>query len=427
VANYLIQQGRAWSVKVPIPADVQGVFGKRAFKQSLKTSDKAVAIIRSGPLIVQFKAMIEEARGNPTAQLDEYLEKASEALREAKANLSVGPDDIAGLEDEIRDRLLAAHNVSDVEELPPSATSKLVETYKITTGQLTPFDAPLSQYSKYRNVEVKTAAKDTYVVTKFAKRVSSIQEVDKKAVREFVRFLSEDEGRKNRTIKDNLSTLRTYWRWLQENSLADDNKANPFVDVTLPPENRKDAAEAVRLPFTIEHIRTLDNSIMAGSNGALQAIFRLALYTGCRIEELAQLETSHVTAEEINIVRAKTPAGNRTIPVHDKLKPVVADLLSRSDEYLIPDLTVNGIGVRSAQVSKQFGYLKTKLGFDSRYVFHSIRKTVSTLLEQAGVPEGVAADILGHEKKTMTYGLYAGGSSMSQKREAVSKLDYEVE
>jgi hypothetical protein len=32
-------------------------------------------------------------------------------------------------------------------------------------------------------------------------------------------------------------------------------------------------------------------------------------------------------------------------------------------------------------------------------------------LEQAGVNEGIAADILGHEKQTMTYGLYSAGTN----------------
>lgn len=426
MSNYLIRQGQAWSVKVPIPADLQQVFGKKAFKKSLKTSNKSIAIARSGPIIVHFKSEIEDARGNPTAHLDNYLEKTAERLQEAKINPHVSEDDVAGLEDELKDRLLAAQNVSHLEELPASVASKLIETYKITVGQLTPFDAPLDRYAKYRKVEVKTAAKDKHVIAKFAKKVSSIQAVDKKAVREFIKCLSEEEGRKKRTIKDNISTLRTYWKWLQDNSIADENKVNPFVDVALPQENRKDAAEAVRLPFTVDHIRTLDQAIMAKSSKMLQAIFKLAIYTGCRIEELAQLETANVTEREIKIVRAKTTAGNRTIPVHDDLKPVVADLLTRSDKYLLPDLTVNSIGVRSAQVSKQFGYLKTKLGFDSRYVFHSIRKTVSTQFEQAGVTEGIAADILGHEKKTITYGLYAGGSSMAQKREAILRLCYKL-
>ena len=92
MSNYLIQQGQAWSVKVPIPADVQQVFGKKAFKKSLKTSDKAVAIARSGPIIVHFKSEIEDARGNPTAHLDNYLEETAKILQEAKSDPNVTQD-----------------------------------------------------------------------------------------------------------------------------------------------------------------------------------------------------------------------------------------------------------------------------------------------------------------------------------------------
>jgi integrase len=65
------------------------------------------------------------------------------------------------------------------------------------------------------------------------------------------------------------------------------------------------------------------------------------------------------------------------------------------------------------------------MGFKGRdKVFHSIRKTVGALFEQAEILESVAADILGHEKQTMTFGLYSGGPSTKQKREAVCKLKY---
>jgi integrase len=57
-------------------------------------------------------------------------------------------------------------------------------------------------------------------------------------------------------------------------------------------------------------------------------------------------------------------------------------------------------------------------------VFHSIRKTLITLMDNAGVPEGVAANIVGHEKQTMTYGLYSMGSVLEKKREALAKAVY---
>ena len=56
-------------------------------------------------------------------------------------------------------------------------------------------------------------------------------------------------------------------------------------------------------------------------------------------------------------------------------------------------------------------------------MFHSIRKTAATVFEQAGVPEGVTADIIGHEKQTMTYGLYSGGTSVKQRHEAILEFE----
>jgi integrase len=68
------------------------------------------------------------------------------------------------------------------------------------------------------------------------------------------------------------------------------------------------------------------------------------------------------------------------------------------------------------------------MSFGPEHVFHSIRRTVATLLENAGVSlEGVAADIIAHENTTMTYGLYSGGATLQAKRKAIEKLCYPLQ
>ena len=47
-----------------------------------------------------------------------------------------------------------------------------------------------------------------------------------------------------------------------------------------------------------------------------------------------------------------------------------------------------------------------------------------TLKKDADVSEHIAADLLGHEITTMTYGLYARGVGLEVKREALAKLKY---
>ena len=59
----------------------------------------------------------------------------------------------------------------------------------------------------------------------------------------------------------------------------------------------------------------------------------------------------------------------------------------------------------------------------SSMYFIQYAKTAATVFEQAGVPEGVTADIIGHEKQTMTYGLYSGGTSVKQRQEAIVEFE----
>ena len=51
---------------------------------------------------------------------------------------------------------------------------------------------------------------------------------------------------------------------------------------------------------------------------------------------------------------------------------------------------------------KRSSKLKVALDFGEQQVFHLIRKTVATIFEDAGVPENVSAEILGHEKRRIT-------------------------
>ena|SRR5579872_3591111 len=127
----------------------------------------------------------------------------------------------------------------------------------------------------------------------------------------------------------------------------------------------------------------------------------------------------------MTVTDAKTEAGRREVPIHSKLAPILTRLIKASrDGYVLSGLSRNKYGDRSNAIGKRFGYLKRALGFGGQHVFHSIRKTVATLLEDAGVAENIAADILGHDKPTMTYGLYSGGTSLKTKREAIEKLSY---
>ncbi|WP_041938042.1 tyrosine-type recombinase/integrase [Gallionella capsiferriformans] len=157
----------------------------------------------------------------------------------------------------------------------------------------------------------------------------------------------------------------------------------------------------------------------------LQSLIMLGAYTGARIAELCAIKVADVTDSSFHIIEAKTGAGVREVPIHSSIKELVGKLKAESvDGYLLSGLTFNKYGDRSNAIGKRFGILKTDLKYSGGHVFHSIRKTLTTLLENAGVSENLAADIVGHEKPRITYGLYSGGATLKVKQAAMERVKY---
>jgi integrase len=182
------------------------------------------------------------------------------------------------------------------------------------------------------------------------------------------------------------------------------------------------------IPFENDELIQIYIESAKKSDIALCKLIRIAAYTGARIEEICSLHKEHVSLnkESIKIIKSKTNAGERLIPIHSDILPLVNELLKNEDPvYLIPNLTKSKYDDRSNAIGKRFGRLKKKMSFSKLHVFHSIRKTVSTQLENALVLENISADILGHQKPNMTYGHYSGGTILDVKRKAIQNLHYD--
>ena len=228
-----------------------------------------------------------------------------------------------------------------------------------------------------------------------------------------------------KTVQRILSALRGYWRHLQTEGVAGEDH-EPFDRLDVARRSKGTKPKIVRKPFEPSDVlKLLDEATRRGDN-ELADVIRIGMWTGCRIEELCALKVDQVKEDHFRVENAKTKAGRRDVPIHKELAPTMARLIDQSEDsgYILPGLTMDRYGARSIGVSNRFGRLKRDMGFGPAHVFHSLRKTVVTLLENAGVPENVTADIVGHEKGTITYGLYSGGASLAVKAAALAKLSY---
>lgn len=268
------------------------------------------------------------------------------------------------------------------------------------------------------------------------KHFGTVEAITGQGVREWVRVLmrgapasqgiAAKPGASESSIKRIVSFSRNFWGYLQEIEKAP-GELQPFV---VPSFSKKGSSKTSTgkggwESFTPEEVVTVLNTAIEKGDHELADLIRLGMYSGARIEELCALKVADCTDDAFSITDSKTDAGIRQVPVHSELVGVVQRLKESSkNDYLLPGLTFNKYGDRSNAIGKRFGRLKQSLGFSDKKVFHSIRKTVVTQLESAGVSENLTADIVGHEKPRITYGLYSGGHSLAPMKEAIEKVRY---
>lgn len=409
--EYLILRGNTWYARMGIPEDVRHKLGrKREYIQSLRTSDRKIAVIQSKPLIAEWKNAIHIARGNASA-----IQKTALMMRnDIEANERINPD--TGMSDAD----YAAEDIADGLDGIEQA-----EFYDYYTGRKgTPFRHFASEFVKATYTNTKTAGDAERSINLFSAHCPTIESVSARAVMKWV----DSETRSLSSVSKTKTFLSKYWKYLQQRDyVSRDHK--PFTDIELP---RTLKPRQAREAYTDDEVSLIAQHLQSKQDDALTAITTLAMYTGARISELAGLRVDSVISIDgitcLKIDDAKTKAGNRVVPVHPKIQGLIKTLTAGStDGYLVSGVKSKGGKERRADVlGKRYGRLvRNDCLLPPTKVFHCFRNTVATKLESAGVPENIAADIVGHDKATMTYGLYSGGTSTQQKYEAIKLIEFD--
>jgi integrase len=94
------------------------------------------------------------------------------------------------------------------------------------------------------------------------------------------------------------------------------------------------------------------------------------------------------------------------VRVPTAIQPLVTRLMERrdSDGHLIRSTAANKWNQRGSPLGQRFSKMKTRMGYDRRRTFHSIRHTYASMLAHAGVPMDLLRDLMGHENGDVTLG-----------------------
>ena len=416
--SYLQKRRRRWYAVLEIPKALRPHFAnKPRFIQSLEIDSRTVAERRVLPVVAAWKKRIAAARNEPIDDDAAYWRRTLRNAKTEEQRQSILEQiDYAAWD-------IGAINVENIGD-PPSSDPEARRFYGTATGALVPLTEHLDEWLSTSRTTAKTQDMRRSDVKRFAAKFAMVQDVTRPEVRRWITGLMNDDGLTPKTVQRILSAIRGYWRYLQSIDVAGEDH-EPFSKLDVARQNKRTEPRSKRQPFEpADVVKLLDAAIERGDD-QLADLIRLGMWTGCRIEELCALKVEQVKGDHFAVGEAKTKAGWRDVPIHRELAQTMARLIEGSkDGYVLSGLTVNKYGDRSNRIGKRFSKFKSAMGFGSQHVFHSLRKTVVTILENAGVPENVVADIVGHEKTTMTYGLYSGGVSLAVKGEALVKLAY---
>lgn len=200
---------------------------------------------------------------------------------------------------------------------------------------------------------------------------------------------------------------------------SDAVRVNPVREVA-PIERRRRGAPAI----TLEQLRELLR-IVRGDQRLVELdqadLIEFLAGTGCRIGEAcalawedvdlragtAQIHANVIRGRGIGVVRQdhpKTKAGVRLISLPSSLVELL-QRRARDDRSSLVFPTVLGNIRDPRNTSRDWAKARDRLGFPG-VTTHSFRKTVATLLDQAGLTAREIAEYLGHENPSLTQDVY---------------------
>ncbi|WP_428661402.1 tyrosine-type recombinase/integrase [Reyranella sp.] len=435
--TYLVKQGNRYWARFQVPEDVRAAFDKREHWENLRTDDLKLAQARRNRALSDFRARVLEARGSVGIMDDDAL-AWRQTVREAAGTEEAGTVVDLTLEKAAERyvpgglkaaqraaRLFHDEDLSDaVLDLGGPEARRFIAVALEGKLPLAPFVDPWNTVRK-SEVEPKTAHMDRTVVERFVATFPLAADVTPPAVAAWIDKRRTDGDVSPSTLQREVSGLRSFWGYLKGRGEVPKEAPDPFQGLRFKGK-AKDATRSKRQRFSPGEIAALYREALRRDDQDLADLIAIAAYSGARREEICALSIPQIVKGWFRIEDAKTEAGVREVPVHPRIEAIVKQRIDgRKAGYLFEDLDSDKYGNRGDALGKRFGRLKTAMGHGPEKAFHSIRHTFTRMLEEQKVPENLTADLIGHAKTTMSYGVYSGrGATRPLLGDAIRKVSY---
>lgn len=175
--------------------------------------------------------------------------------------------------------------------------------------------------------------------------------------------------------------------------------------------NVKTEKAAEKTPFTVEEVNHLWKYLYTQRFDDVPLIL---LYSGLRISELLELRTENVDLKNktLNIIKSKTAAGIRIIPIHEKILPLIKKRYNKNNTHLI---TLDGKGMTYSQFNRSYWTVEN-------HTIHETRHSFITFLSKLSNDKIAIKKLSGHAVDDITD--HYTHRTLDELRTEINKLEY---
>ena len=241
-----------------------------------------------------------------------------------------------------------------------------------------------------------------------------------------------------KTVNNYIDTFRRFWDWAERHDHA---PIKLFEGMKV--AKAKQTA-TTRRAYTQHETQLIKADLVNDTSPFVKKLdykwgALLGLYTGARLREIAQLNVSDIKQEKgVWYIDINADGDNKSLKTHASKRrvPLHSDLISLGilewvhskpkDQRLFLSFTYNAKEGYGRNLGRWYNnVLLVGLGLkENGVVFHSLRHTMVTRLAQAGVPEPLYQEIVGHERQGVSQQVYfKEGHTLAQKQDAIEKFE----
>lgn len=236
--------------------------------------------------------------------------------------------------------------------------------------------------------------------------IDFIRKITEDDVYDFFIFASRERGNKARSRARKLSSLKTFFRYLEVNKKLIDK--NPAINVESPSVKRA-LPKYLTLDESIRLLETVEKDVESESRERDYAIITLFLNCGMRLSELCSISLNDIDTDMRSLRVIGKGSKERIVYLNDACRAALSDYLKVRGASASKDknaLFISRLGKRISNKTVQWMIYKylDRAGLGNRHLStHKLRHTAATLMyQEGGVDVLVLKDILGHEQLNTT-------------------------